>query len=69
VECPGVAGGLSAADVATVSSPAGTQVTYDGKPLYLYAKEGAMLTPTGPAPTGSGNGRTMYGGSFGLVTP
>jgi predicted lipoprotein with Yx(FWY)xxD motif len=65
---PGVAGGLSASNVATIRTPAGTQVTY-GKALYLYAKEGAALAPTGPMPTGSGNGRTMHRGTFSLVTP
>ena len=65
---PGLASGLSSADVGTLSAAEGTQVSYDGKPLYLFASEGLALT-SGPRATGNGNGIAVDGGTFSLVTP
>ncbi len=50
-------GGVSDANVGTVHTFAGTQVTYDGRPLYLYASEMAQFFTGQPGPTGTvGNG-------------
>jgi predicted lipoprotein with Yx(FWY)xxD motif len=58
--------GLQAKSVGTITRSDGTtQVTYDGKPLYLYSLEGVVKTATGYAPAGNGNGV----GGFSLVTP
>jgi predicted lipoprotein with Yx(FWY)xxD motif len=65
---PGVTKGLSSRDVGTLHSPGGIQVSYHGKPLYLFSDEG--LAPTaagGVAPTGSGNGISVGGGTFSLI--
>jgi predicted lipoprotein with Yx(FWY)xxD motif len=64
---PGVSGGLRPWDLGTLRTPEGTQVRYDGKPLYLYGDEGITQTPTGFAATGSGNGVHADGGTFRLV--
>jgi predicted lipoprotein with Yx(FWY)xxD motif len=64
---PGVSGGLSGADVGTLSTPGGTQVSYHGKPLYLFSHENIGLTPHGPAAAGNGNGHSVHGGTFSLI--
>jgi predicted lipoprotein with Yx(FWY)xxD motif len=65
---PGVSGGVSPGAVGTLNTPAGTQVSYNGQPLYLYGDEGAMKTAAGvPEATGSGNGLTFAGGTFSLI--
>ncbi len=66
---PAAGPGVSVSKIKTLSSPYGTQMSYDGKPLYYYGNEG--LAPTGATfvYTGSGNGVTYQGGTFKLVTP
>jgi predicted lipoprotein with Yx(FWY)xxD motif len=67
---PGLARGLSAKNVATLRTAKGTQVSYKGHPLYFFAFEQIAPTPTGGfAPVGNGNGVTVNGGTFRLVTP
>ena len=67
---PGVSKGIAANLVGTLHSPAGLQVSYDGSPLYLFGDEGVAPTKTGGfGATGSGNGVTVDGGTFELVTP
>jgi predicted lipoprotein with Yx(FWY)xxD motif len=63
---PGLTNGLEARNVGTITRSDGTtQVTYDGKPLYLYSLEAVVKTATGKAPAGNGNGV----GGFSLVIP
>jgi predicted lipoprotein with Yx(FWY)xxD motif len=64
---PGVSGGLSESDVCTLSTPQGIQVSYNGKPLYLFSHEKLGLTPNGPAAAGNGNGKSANGGTFSLI--
>ncbi len=64
---PGVSNGLSASEVGTLSTPNGTQVTYNGEPLYLYSNEGLTGGATGFAATGTGNGVALGGGTFSLI--
>jgi predicted lipoprotein with Yx(FWY)xxD motif len=73
---PQVAGGIAAKDVGVVRRADGThQVTYKGKPLYLYSSEQAVFTsPSSPPSTtgtvGNGNGlRGPDGGHFSIVAP
>ena len=66
---PGVSGGLSASNVATLRTAKGTQVSYKGHPLYFFAFEQIAPTPTGFAPVGNGDGVTVAGGTFRLVRP
>ncbi len=50
-------GGVSDANLGTVHTFEGTQVTYDGRPLYLYANEMAKFATGQPEFTGTvGNG-------------
>ena len=45
-----------------------SQITWNGRPLYLFSKE--ALAPTsngGAAPVGNGNGIKAFGGTFSLV--
>ena len=61
---------LAAASVGTIKRADGTaQVTYKGKPLYLFAYEGIAPQGVGYAATGNGNGVKVGGGVFDLVTP
>jgi len=72
---PQVGPGIDADDVGVVRRPDGThQVTYEGKPLYLYSSEQAVFTsPTTPQTTGTvGNGNGLWGphgGRFRVVRP
>jgi predicted lipoprotein with Yx(FWY)xxD motif len=61
---------LATTSVGTLKRPDGTtQVTYGGKPLYLFAYEGIAPQGVGYAATGSGNGAKVGGGIFDLVSP
>ncbi len=61
---PTAAGGVTAGSLGTVRTSEGTQVTFDGRPLYIYSSEMAVWTPpydpsspTSPLTTGTaGNG-------------
>ena len=64
---PGVTKGLVEARVGTLRSPTGTQVSYRGKPLYLFAFEGLSMTSAGIGATGNGNGVVVGGGTFRLI--
>jgi predicted lipoprotein with Yx(FWY)xxD motif len=64
---PGLSGGLRPARLGTLCTPEGTQVSYGGRPLYLFSDEGITETATGFAATGSGNGVRVGGGTFRLV--
>jgi predicted lipoprotein with Yx(FWY)xxD motif len=64
---PGLSGGLSPRRLATLRNPDGIQVSYRGKPLYLFAFEGLAPTSTGFGATGNGNGISVGGGTFRLV--
>jgi predicted lipoprotein with Yx(FWY)xxD motif len=73
---PTVTGGIAPKDVGFIRRPDGTdQVTYEGKPLYLYSGEKVILSPggAGPQSTGTvGNGNGLAGpggGAFSLVSP
>lgn len=64
---PVVAGGIGVKDVGVVRRPDGTtQVTYAGKPLYLYSEEQVVFShvsgPPHPVAIGNGNGRRGPGG-------
>ena len=66
----GRGGQLTAASVGTIKRSNGTdQVTYGGKPLYMFAYEGIAPQGVGYVATGSGNGAKVGGGVFDLVTP
>lgn len=66
----GLMGTLSASKVGKIMRSDGTdQLSYDGKPLYLYSLEGIKPTPTGFATLGNGAGKSIGGGTFALVTP
>ena len=67
---PKVSGGLSPSKVSTFHRGEGTQVTYDGRPLYFYAFETVRVTSSGRFdPKGSGEHLYSYGGIWTLVTP
>jgi predicted lipoprotein with Yx(FWY)xxD motif len=69
---PGVEGGAQSAAVGTLTRPDGSlQVTYHGKPLYLFANEGIAKDPNDGSyhPTGTGNAVKTPGGTFNLVAP
>ena len=45
-------------------------MSYHGKPLYLFGGEGITMSATGAFEvTGSGNGVSVAGGTFKLVSP
>ncbi|MGA3155772.1 MAG: hypothetical protein ABSD40_25740 [Streptosporangiaceae bacterium] len=64
---PGVSLGLSPGWVGTLPTAEGIQVSYRGRPLYLFAYEGLTKTATGYAATGNGNGIRVSGGTFRLI--
>jgi predicted lipoprotein with Yx(FWY)xxD motif len=70
---PGLSNGLKASDFGTLKRSDGTlQVTYRGKPLYLYSGESAAPNANGLGfhVLGNGNGlKSPGGGTFNLVTP
>lgn len=70
---PSAGGGASAGALGTVVVPGvGTQVTYNGAPLYLYSAEMAKFSHGHPETTGTkgnGNGLTADGGTFSVVNP
>jgi predicted lipoprotein with Yx(FWY)xxD motif len=65
----GLSNWLSPWSMGRVRTPAGTQVSYHGKPLYLYGGEGITISAGGFEATGSGNGLSVAGGTFTLVSP
>jgi len=71
---PHVAAGIAARDVGVIRRLDGTeQVTYDGKPLYLYSAERAVFPVAGGPPqttgtVGNGNGLAgSHGGTFSIL--
>jgi predicted lipoprotein with Yx(FWY)xxD motif len=69
---PGVTAPLKSSDLGTLKRADGTlQVTYRGKPLYLYSLEGIIKNAAGGGhAAGNGNGKQgPDGGTFSLVTP
>lgn len=70
---PGLLNGLKESSLGTVTRSDGTvQVTYRGKPLYLYSRESIGKNTNGPGShvLGNGNGlKAPGGGTFTLVTP
>lgn len=70
---PGVASPLSASKVGAVKQADGaTQVTYDGKPLYLYAQDAPTKSVANDGEaflSGAGAGLSTGGGTFELATP
>lgn len=72
---PHVANGIVASDVGLIRRANGTdQATYEGKPLYLYSKEGVFLTRAqllkASGTAGNGEGRAgPDGGRFTIVEP
>jgi predicted lipoprotein with Yx(FWY)xxD motif len=71
---PQVAAGIASKDVAVIRRPDGTdQVTYEGKPLYLYSAEKGIFPFRGGPPqvsgtAGNGNGLAgPAGGKFSLI--
>lgn len=65
---PGYAG-VPASGVSVVGLPSGlSQITWNGRPLYLFSHEELMPLPNGGgAPVGNGNGIKAFGGTFSLV--
>jgi predicted lipoprotein with Yx(FWY)xxD motif len=74
-QIPHVAGGIRASDVGVIDRVNGTgQVTYEGRPLYLYSREEAFLTKAGllksSGTAGNGDGAAGPAGStFTVVEP
>jgi predicted lipoprotein with Yx(FWY)xxD motif len=66
----GLVGSVTAAEVSSIKRADGTtQLTYKGKPLYLYGAEGIGLVGGMFEATGDGNGVKVEGGTFQLVSP
>jgi predicted lipoprotein with Yx(FWY)xxD motif len=74
---PQATAGLTKSSMGTITRPDGTkQLTFDGKPLYLYSKEVPQLNPStgnplNPATIGTGNGLAgpaHFGGTFSVVS-
>ena len=67
---PSLLHSLSATKVGALKLSDGTtQLTYHGKPLYLYSLEGIAPEGTSYAATGSGDGIKVGAGTFSLVAP
>ena len=70
---PAAASGVPAGGIGVIERSDGThQVTYDGRPLYLFSQEEPAIGPGGPITTGSignGNGVHAFGGTFNVVAP
>lgn len=65
---PGVSAASMATHVGTLTAPEGTQVSYAGHPLYLFAGEVIVKAGTTYKAIGSGDGITVNRGTFKLVT-
>jgi predicted lipoprotein with Yx(FWY)xxD motif len=70
---PQIAGGISAKEVGVIPRPGGYQVTYKGRPLYVYSNEEAVFVNGQPQSTGTvGNGNGLsgpLGGTFSVINP
>ena len=73
---PRTAGGIAAKDVSVITRSDGTdQVTYEGKPLYLYSAEKGVFPTAGGPPkqfgtAGNGDGLAgPEGGAFSIIDP
>ena len=68
---PGVTAPLKTGNIGTLRRADGTiQVTYRGKPLYLYSLEGVIKNAGAGHAAGNGNAKKgPDGGTFSLVTP
>jgi predicted lipoprotein with Yx(FWY)xxD motif len=67
---PAVSNGVSASEVSTLSVAGGTQLSYAGQPLYLFADEEVDVSSTGVfEPQGNGNSLFANGGLWQFVTP
>ena len=67
---PGATTPVDVSKIGSIKRPDGTyQVTYAGKPLYLYSDEAVVLKNGQRVIAGSGNGVKATGGTFELVTP
>lgn len=73
VGAPVIGSGVNASAVGTIMRHDGSeQVTYRGKPLYIYSQEQPLAGPHGLGTTGTagnGNGATFGTATFSLVTP
>jgi len=73
VGTPVLDAGVNPSAVGVIWRADGTeQLTYDGKPLYIYNQEQPLANSSGLITTGSGgngNGVSAFGGTFSLVTP
>ena len=67
---PAATKSVATSKIGSIKLPNGTyQVTYAGKPLYLYSNESVVLKNGQRIIAGSGNGVKFDGGTFELVTP
>jgi hypothetical protein len=66
---PALSGGVTASEVSTLHTPAGTMVSYDNQPLYFYAYEKVVVTGGVYKPQGNGQGLVTDGGVWNLITP
>jgi len=65
---PSLLSPLSRSAVSTIDRSDGTgQLSYHGKPLYLYSVEGIVPKGAGYVATGNGSGMKVAGGTFSLV--
>jgi predicted lipoprotein with Yx(FWY)xxD motif len=73
VGAPVIGPGVNASAVGTISLPSGIdQVTYNGKPLYIYNQEQPLVGSHGLVTTGTagnGDGVMWDSGTFSLVNP
>jgi predicted lipoprotein with Yx(FWY)xxD motif len=73
VGTPTLGAGVNPSAVGTVWRADGTrQVTYDGRPLYIYSQEQPLAGASGLITTGTGgngNGVSAFGGTFSLIAP